>query len=300
MDSHLTLKQFAQRLPNGGRAEVHTLIAWALFDWFVIFAGWGLIIAGQFSLAKAAGVAIVASRLHALGAILHDACHSRGRSKTARWWVVEALAGWPIASTIEAMRYHHIRHHRDSGMRSDPYWSPLIARGPFMRALLTLRGALLPFWWTLRAFVAPVALVLPGMRNFYGRAFLQDRSGRDLRNHAEVILCARADLAQALAHCVGCAVIVWFKLPFVSCYLLPWMLGGMLNARRVIVEHSSAEIFDRLPATTFANTRTHDAGWLINAFQYPHHIGLHQAHHVMPAISFVHLPSAHAALFRDR
>ena len=292
----VTPAQVARLLPNGGAAEPRTLIAWALFDWMVIALGWLLIVASASTVVAAAGVVIVASRLHALGVILHDACHWRGK-KTAAWWAVEALAGWPIASTIEAMRYHHLRHHRDAGMRTDPYRHPLLERGHWARVLLSLRGALLPFWWTLRAFVAPWALLVPSLRTFYGRAFLQDRSGRDLRHEPELLSCARADLVQVAAHCAAGAAIVVLELPFLSCYLLPWMLGGIMNAHRVIIEHAPAENHDRTLATILATTRNHDAGRLVNALLYPHHIGLHQAHHVAPTAAFVHLPEV-AALLR--
>jgi fatty acid desaturase len=291
------LERVRASLPNGGRVRPRTLIGWALFDWLVIALAWLSIVDCDEMLVRAVGIAVVASRLHALGVILHDACHRRGHRKTAAWWTIEALAGWPIASTIEAMRYHHLRHHRDSGLATDPYRHPWLARGAAAHALLVLRGALLPAWWMLRAFVAPAALVFPALRTPYARAFLQDRSGRDLRRHAEVLACARADLAQAAAHCLAGLAIVELDLPFVLCYLVPAMLAGILNAYRVSVEHSSAENADRSRATMLATTRTHDAGWLANALFYPHDIGLHRAHHLLPTVSFVHLRRADAALF---
>jgi fatty acid desaturase len=287
-------------LPGRGLTNARSLIGWALFDWAVIAASWIVMAAFESPLVRVAGIVLVASRLHALGVILHDACHRPMRKKTAAWWFVEALCGWPIGSTIAAMRYHHLRHHRDSGMRTDPYRHPWLVHGALVRVALTLRGALLPFWWTLRAFVAPLALLVPRARTLYARAFLQDRSGQSLRSNAEVIACARADLFQAGAHTVTGAAIVAFDLPFVSCYLLPWMLGGILNARRVIIEHSFAENRDRSRATTLATTRTHDAGRLANWLLYPHHIGFHQAHHLFPTIAFVYLPRVHGQLLGRR
>ena len=59
---------------------------------------------------------VLAGRFHALGVILHDAAHMPLRRKSAAIRVVEVLCGYPIASTLNAMRYHHLRHHRDSGI----------------------------------------------------------------------------------------------------------------------------------------------------------------------------------------
>ena len=288
--------QLQRLLPQGWHARPGVLIVWALSDWGVIGLSWAAIATFDNLLVSVVGIVAIASRLHALGVILHDACHRRSREKSAAWWLVEALAGWPIGSTIEAMRYHHLRHHRASGMHSDPYRNPLQARGGLVRGLLAARGALLPFWWSLRAFFAPFALLAPRLRTFYGRAFLQDRSGRDLTRHPEVLACLRADLAQAAAHCAAGVAIIAFALPFVSCYLVPWMLGGVLNARRVIVEHAPVENRDCTRATMLATTFTHDAGRLANAVLYPHNVGFHQAHHLYPTVAFGHLPRLQSAL----
>jgi hypothetical protein len=39
------------------------------------------------------------------------------------------MAGYPVGSTLDAldaMRYHHLRHHRDLGFPSDPYLKPWV------------------------------------------------------------------------------------------------------------------------------------------------------------------------------
>jgi fatty acid desaturase len=210
-------------------------------------------------------------------------------------FVVEALAGWPIGSTIDAMRYHHLRHHRASCMRTDPYRHALVLKGRWVAELMALRGAMLPFLWSARAFCAPLALVIPAFRTPYARIFLQDRSGKDLRNDAEVIRCARADLPQLSAHAIAGFMIVTWQLPFVSYYLVPWMIGGVINARRVIREHDAHEVADQAPATVWDSTRTH-ASWFARLILYPHNIGFHQAHHLYPSIAFGQLPAIHALL----
>lgn len=282
---------------RGWHARADWLIGWALADWAVIFACWALMVAFDNVIVLVLGIVVVASRLHALGVVLHDACHRPSRRKTPSWWIVEALAGWPIGSTTEAMRYHHLRHHRLSGTPEDPYLHPLQDRGAWMRALLTARGALLPALWTSRAFVAPFALTVPAVRTFYGRTFLQDRSRKSLREHPEVVACARADLAQAGAHLLAMALIIGYELPFISFYLMPWMLAGMLNARRVIVEHSTGNA-GLSQESVLETTNTHDAGVILNALLYPHNIGLHQAHHRFPTVSFPRLRFLHQRLLQ--
>lgn len=267
-----------------------TLLAWAAFDWAVIGAGWTAIALLDGALVYVAGVVVVASRLHALGVILHDACHRRRGDDVRAWRLVEALAGWPIASTIEAMRYHHLRHHAASGTPRDPYYATVHASTAWLRYLLILRGVLLPAWWTLRAVVAPLALLAPALRNFYGRAFLQDRSGRDLREHLGVVACARADLAQLAAQAIVLGAAFAAGLPVVACYFVPWMLAGVLNARRVVYEHAWRPCERGSRSAAWETTHDRNPGPLANAILYPHNIGLHRTHHRYPTVSFVHLP----------
>jgi fatty acid desaturase len=270
-------------------ASARALVAWALFDWIVIGAAWAAMAFIDGAWVLIAGTLVVASRLHALGAVLHDACHKRRRDASCAWRLVEMLAGWPIASTIEAMGYHHLRHHALSGTPMDPYGAAVHARVGWRRPFLILRGALLPFWWTLRGVVAPLALLAPRVRKFYGRAFLQDRSGRDLRDHAGVISCARADIAQLTAQIIVLGGAFAAGLPVLSFYLVPWMLAGVLNARRVVYEHAWLQRERHSRRGVWESTLDHDPGLIGNAVFYPHNLGMHRLHHLYPTISFVHL-----------
>lgn len=279
----------AELLARDTAPRAWTLVAWAVFDWSVIGAAWTAMTLFDNALMYTAGVVVVASRLHALGVILHDACHRRRGGDAPAWRLVEALAGWPIASTIEAMRYHHLRHHAASGTPHDPYRAAVHARTACLRYLLILRGVLLPAWWTLRAVVAPLALLAPALRNVYGRAFLQDRSGRDLREHPGVAACARADLAQLAAQATVLAAAFAAGLPVVTFYFVPWVLAGVLNARRVVYEHAWRPCARASRGEAWDTTHDRDLGPIGNAIFYPHNIGLHRTHHRYPTASFVHL-----------
>lgn len=286
------LREFYPRVLSVNPA---VLAAYAVADWLAIAACWFVMATVPHPLVYVAGVLLIGGRFHALGVVLHDACHRTCRHKTLMRYLVEALAGWPIGTTIDAMRYHHLRHHRASCMREDPYRHPLALKGAWVAELMALRGALLPYVWSLRAFCGPIALLWPAFRTGYARFFLQDRSGKDLRNDPEVIRCAWADLPQAAAHTIAAIVIVKLQLPFVADYLIPWMLGGVMNARRVIREHDLVEVADQRPMTVWASTRTHTS-WLGRLLLYPHNIGYHQVHHLYPSMPFGQLPAAHAKL----
>lgn len=283
-------------LQGDTQANPRVLFAWALFDWGVIGVAWTAMSMLNSTIVTVIGIVVVASRLHALGAILHDACHKRRRPGSRVWWLVEIFAGWPIASTIEAMRYHHLRHHASSGTLMDPYHGTVHARTAWRRYALTLRGVVLPFWWTLRAIIAPIALLIPSLRTPYGRAFLQDQSGRDLRDNAAVVACARADIAQLAGQTVVLGAAFAAGLPVLTYYLVPLILAGILNARRVIYEHSWQLNEGRSRRQTWETTVDHDLGVIGNAVFYPHNIGLHRIHHMYPTVSFTHLRKLEQAI----
>ncbi|CAE6703619.1 hypothetical protein R75461_06278 [Paraburkholderia nemoris] len=291
-----TPAELARTLPFVGSARPWRLVRYACVDWLGILACWLVMASTPSPLVHAAGIVLIAGRLQALGVILHDACHLPMRRIMPPLALVDALAGWPIGSSIAAMRYHHLRHHRAVGTAQDPYLHRLAARGGWIRRAMMLRGALLPVWWPLRALTSPFALLFPTYRPFYARGFMQDRSRDDLRHHPEVIACAKRDLPHCAAYLLAIAAVVHWDLPFFGYYGLPWILGGIMNANRVLLEHDHETIADRSPETVWRMTRTFTLGWIGKLVLYPRNIGFHQVHHAYPALALEHLPAVHRHL----
>lgn len=288
--------ELCQILPSSAAARPWRLLRYACTDWLVIALCWTAMALVRHPLVYVLGLLLIAGRLQALGVILHDACHLSPRRKTIALVFVEALAGWPIGSTITAMRYHHLRHHRAVCTPEDPYLHRHAARGGWVKRVMMLRGALLPVWWPLRALMAPLALAWPAFRPWYARGFLQERSKGDLRQHPEVIACARADLPHCLAYLLAIAAVLYWQLPFFEYYGLPWILAGIMNANRVLIEHDHVENGERSQQAVWAMTHTCDYGWLGKLVLFPRNIGFHQVHHVYPGLALEHLPAAHLYL----
>jgi fatty acid desaturase len=292
------LRPPAHSLPAGllRPARATTLIRHALADWAVIAVCWVVLAwAGAWWVFPLAWL-VIAGRFHALGVILHDACHMRAAQReSALVRVLELLAGYPITTSLAAMRYHHLRHHRHSGGPQDPYFKPGISQDRRQRNVRRLLGLLLVPAWILRGFYGTLALMIPALRGSYARIFLQDRSGKDVANSAEVLRCLRSEPPQALlfALLIGASFvypgIVWY-------YFAPLVLAGAFNVNRVIVEHVHVPCVDRRAESVLATTVTHDAGVLGRLFLYPRNIGFHQAHHLYPTAAGESLPALHAYL----
>ena len=276
--------------PARYRVSASALLRWSVLDWSVIALAWWAMARADAWPVDLVAVLVVAGRLHALGGLLHDACHRARREGGPRWWVLEALAGWPIASTTAAMRYHHLRHHRHANTALDPYRRPTLRGRPLPFAALCLRGLLLPAWWTLRAPFGACALLVPRLRGTYARAFLQDRSNRRLDDDPEVLACARAEIAQLLgqATVAGAAIVAGW--PVVLPYLVPLHVAGVLNATRLALEHDGALHAVATRANVLSSTRSGSLGWMGDWLLYPHNLGLHVEHHLHPGVGFMHLP----------
>jgi fatty acid desaturase len=240
---------------------------------------------------------IVAGRIHALGVFCHDAIHLPLplplplRGKSGRLQLFEFLAVYPIATTLPAIRYHHLRHHRDSGMPTDPYFKAGVDQHFALWCLQWLRGALLMPFWTIRPYVGVIALCWPGLRPVYGRWFLQDRSGLPIGDSTELLVCARAEPAQLL-----------FQLPLLYCLfagvdgvifglILPMWFSGLLASYRVLCEHRYVRVSDRRVETILSTTNDHHLRLWHRLFLAPANVGCHVVHHLHPQVGWRSLPA---------
>jgi len=237
---------------------------------------------------------LVAGRLHAFGVILHDAAHMPLRHKTPAVRLLEVLVAYPIATTLDAMRYHHIRHHKDSGMASDPYFKGGVDDSKINWLIQWLRGILLVPFWTVRAPYGLLASVVAGMRPSYAKVFLQDRSGLAndaLRDSPEVINCARAELGQVLFQVpLITAIVIWPEVMALY-YALPATLTGLLGSYRLLCEHRYEPTTERSIPTLLKTTCDHHLRWWQRIVLAPRNIGFHVVHHIHPQVASTHLPA---------
>lgn len=232
---------------------------------------------------------LMAGRYHALGVILHDATHMPLRRKSIAIRFVEIFAGYPIATTLNAMRYHHLRHHRDSGMQTDPYYKS--GKQDFIWwALNTLRGLVLVPFWSLRALIGGLSFLIPSLRNIYGHVFLQDRSDADMRNSAEIRDCASAEWGQIIFSAITILLVTSFPVEMIAGYLLPVSIAGVLAARRLLLEHNYMSVKDRKIETIIATTNDNHMDILGALLLAPRNIGYHIVHHIHPQVRLGALP----------
>lgn len=152
--------------PSSPRAGVEArLVRWAALDAAVMLTCWTFSALGPwwmfFVMAPVLG-----GRIHALGVLLHDACHLPGRSGWT-WWRLEAVGGWPVGTTLESMRAHHLRHHARTNAPEDPYLAPRRTVGDGRLFLLLL--GIFPFW-VVHAALGVASFAVPRLEVAYAAA----------------------------------------------------------------------------------------------------------------------------------
>lgn len=270
--------------------DAPVLVLDTALQWSAIAACWLAMLKGP-SWLYPLWALLVATRIHAFGVILHEACHMPPGRLGWAGRLVEVGAGYACASTIAAMRYHHLRHHRDSCMDSDPYRKPDLRGRPALLGLYWLRTVFILPAWVFRGFVGSIAYFVRSLRQPYGRYLLQDRSGEDLRDSPAVIACARAEWGQALVH-AGALALAWrWPEALLWGYGVPALLASLLCGWRLLQEHTYERVDDRSVASILRSTRDHNLNWLGRLLFAPMNIGYHVSHHLHPQAAKDQLPA---------
>lgn len=251
------------------------LARWAALDVAVVFACWAMSAVGPWWTFLLVAP-VIGGRVHALGVLLHDACHA---AEKAVW--LEALGGWPIGTTLDAMRAHHLRHHARTNLPDDPYLVPRRALGD--ARLFGLLLVIFPFW-VFRSVIGTVSLLAPGLTPLYAQLLVsgeEDDAGR-----RDVERARRTEWPVVVTWALLLTATALEPSLFARHWWLPLGWTALFNACRFLAEHSTAPAERGLESTT----REHHSRWLA-PFVFPHHVGYHRTHHAFPTASWEALPT---------
>lgn len=271
--------------------SLNKLFIHGLTDWLIIIICWFFIAYLPFY-CYIVIAPVIASRFHAFGVILHDVSHMPLRKKNIKVRLLEIIIGYSMGSTINAMRYHHLRHHKDTCMDTDPYFSTSAEKNTFTKIIYVLRSVVLIPFFIVRSVYGTFSFYIPAMRNTYGRIFLQDKSKLDLTLNKEVIQCADEDRWQFLylsfVFTLVCALFSFSV--FLYYYIIPILIMGLFAGYRLISEHNYSPAHDRKMETIIKHTTDHHLTGIASFFIAPRNIGYHVAHHLHPQVSWYALP----------
>lgn len=274
------------------------LLRATLFEWAAIAAAWAIIGLGPGWVYLPLAL-FIAGRVHALASIAHDGAHLavHGRASKADVWaarIAEALSGWPIGTSWASLRAHHLRHHADTNLGTDPY----LRLGLEHAGAWRLFGAWLSLFllyphWVLRCALGAVASVFPPLLPAYARLLVVRRNAR-LPSGAELHRCARADRPLLLALTLLFAAALTWPETLTRCFFFPLLLTLALNGRRFLAEHTHAPARGRSHMDVLTVTRDTGTGWLSKLLWAPRGLGYHRVHHLHPNVAHDALPALHA------
>ncbi len=250
-----------------------------MLDWAIIFISIYLSELTGSWIVWLIAIAVIAGRMHALGAMMHDFAHYRFiRNKKASDWIGDLFLAWPIGTTVAGYRGNHLAHHRYVNTDRDPDWA------------IKLGTKIYTFPQEMRIAVA----------NFLGY-FVGVSSVRDMRmvvNRAQI---GSSPLKSRLFIRMGYYVVIVALViysGFFSQYIFYWIIPFFTLFFLFLYIRSVAEHFGETMdySSELSGTRTVIPHFWESWFFCPHHINYHAEHHLYPSVPYYNLPALSRAL----
>jgi fatty acid desaturase len=290
MDISSNLSNIKKSVPSYllEKPSLEKLIIHSISDWILILVSVSVYLNVENIYAMGFSILIASTRIHAFGVILHDVSHMSLKNKDYKMRLIEFLTGYPSGTTVNAMKYHHIRHHQNTCMDVDPYFKKSIV-STWLKKVYTLKTCILIPFWHLRPLLGIPAYYLPGLRTAYARVFLQDKSENTVFEHSkEVMTCCYEDHYQ-LIYTLSLAYLL-NSTNLISFYLISVAFTGITAGYRLMKEHQHELVQSRDIQTVLENTNDHGLKGLVRFFLAPRNIGYHKVHHLHPQVAWYNLP----------
>lgn len=246
--------------PSGLRAMIFILC-----DWSAIVGAIWLSERWFHPATYALAVVVVASRVSALGSLVHEAVHyNLSKSKRVNDGMALLFCAWPLlgAFSLKAYRRSHLTHHKYANTRLDP--------DPALQGMENVLGARAAIRFFYRGLTLPVVYFAKG---FWARPW-----------HQKLLVAAVLALFVRFLPRLAQGALLYWIIPLLTVY--SFFVFIRLNA-----EHNAVESDDPL-----YRTRTVHSTFLDRLTVAPGYVGYHLAHHVYPSAPFFRRKEVHEAL----
>jgi fatty acid desaturase len=231
----------------------------------------------------------IASRQHALLALMHDAAHYHLLSNRKLNDIIsDLLCAFPANVTTAGYRYQHSEHHRYTNTRQDPYWVIMQSQPAWHFPRTPLRAAAVFLGDCLGLYVADHAKAI-GPWTYLSRLAGKSNPKLTAGEHLRYAL-FMATLITSLTLAGG-----W--LYYLLLWLVPQSTVMMAFFRlRALGEHPLEQ---GNTLTELQESRDVPARLIERILIAPVNINYHLTHHVFPSIPFNNLPLMHARLEQE-
>ncbi|WP_163991021.1 fatty acid desaturase family protein [Pyxidicoccus caerfyrddinensis] len=287
--------QFARRVDRKALASVtremsqvsNARALWALASqWLVIAACFTAVVMVDRWWAWPIAALIIASRQHAMLALMHEAAHYHFLSNRAVGDVVsDFLCAFPLNMTTAGYRHEHMLHHRYVNTPQDPYWAGQMVDASWHFPRTPLRAAAV-FMADALGLYAPnhLKVVLPW--TYWGRLVGKANPKISAFEHVRYWL--------YVATLVTVLVTTGAWLHWLFLWVLPTTTVMMAFFRmRALGEHP---IEPNPKGDETRETRDVEGTALENFFVAPLNVNYHLTHHAFPSVPFYNLPVMHKEL----
>ncbi len=287
--------QFSRRVDRKALAavtremsQVHNGRAlWALAcQWLGIAASFAFVVAVDRWWAWPIAAVIIASRQHAMLALMHEAAHYHFLSSRAVGDVVsDMLCAFPLNMTTAGYRHEHMLHHRYVNTPQDPYWAGQIPEASWHFPRTPLRATAV-FLGDALGIYAPthMKVVLPW--TYWGRLVGKAQPKISVAEHARYWF--------YVATLVTVLVTTGAWMHWLLLWVLPTTTVMMAFFRlRALGEHP---IEENPKGDETRETRDVEGTALENFFVAPLNVHYHLTHHAFPSVPFYNLPVMHKEL----
>ena len=267
----------------------HSLLA-ILNQWLIIIAAATVAIWSEHWAVYLIAMIIIASRQHAFGILIHDACHYRlFPNRVANDMITNILVSFHLGMSTSLYRKWHYPHHRYVNTEQDPEvmgekGSPDIWRWPNTKLhmfKIFLKDAL--------GFNIPQMTSMIGLWSPWSRIHIPSKDPGGIP--------VREKVALVIFTVTGISTLVYFGL--VVDYLLLWILPSLTFLNIFFKFRSFAEHKAVVNENELNNTRTVTSNWLESFWLAPCNVGYHLEHHLFPSVPFYNLPKLHRLLMED-
>ncbi|XZE54676.1 fatty acid desaturase family protein [Planctomycetaceae bacterium SH139] len=273
---------------NGWRTSSYLLLHWGVIAVTMVIVAvtmhWAAFLLGGL---------VIASRMQALGVMLHDATHYLlYRNRVVNDVISDLLIAFPLGMGTTLYRKTHFRHHRFTNTEEDQDLVAQRQEREWYEWPKTRWGCALAIVRSVLGVNAHRAWIL--FKHWAPWNHLRDPLSVDFPLRARMLYVATTSLVYVL---FGWAV--WHYpgvvLPLVALYMVSgFTLLNLINRIRATAEHLG------VPGTHELNaTRTVLPNWWERIFIAPYGVSYHLEHHLFPSVPGCNLPKLHRVLMQD-
>ncbi|WP_013323911.1 fatty acid desaturase family protein [Gloeothece verrucosa] len=259
-------------------------------QWLVIFTAVAVAIySGHWAVYILAAL-IITTRQHALGILLHDACHYRlFPDPRVNDLLSDLLVAFPIAASTSLYRHWHFPHHRFTNSQRDPEWMGEQKDPDTWRWPGTKKKMLKIFLKDLFGLNMIEMIAIMGLWSPWTRLFIPSEAPGGISLREKITLICHTMLL------LGSLIYFGLLLDYILLWLLPsFTLFNMLFKFRSWAEHKVIPNGNELTAS-----RTTIATFWEKLVISPCNVHYHLEHHLFPSVPFYNLDKLHNLLMAD-